>query len=374
MTREALMGDPRFFRRTGPHDLATVAAAAGGAAVTAELSLTHVAPLQTAGPGAVSFLDNRKYASSLSDTRAGAVIVHPDMAHLVPAQTAAIVTREPYLGWARVAALFHPLPPSIVGIHPSAIVDPSAEIDATAEIGPLVVIEAGVKIGPRVRIGAGAFIAAAVEIGEDCRISAHVSISHAVLGRRVFLFPGVRIGQEGFGFATEKTPQGPRFVTIPQLGRVFIGDDVEIGANSTVDRGSAQDTVIGAGTRIDNLVQIGHNVIIGKCCVIVAQTGISGSTVFEDFVVAGGQSAFVGHLRIGRGARIGGQSGVTTDIPAGSEYFGSPAQPKAQAFRQIAWLRSRVAAKPRSNGVGEQTDRVAATAAKTSTDSGAGTD
>jgi UDP-3-O-[3-hydroxymyristoyl] glucosamine N-acyltransferase len=253
----------------------------------------------------------------------------------VPSKTVAIVTSEPYAGWARVAALFHPVPPVTSGIHPSAIVDASAAVDPSAEIGPLCVIEAGAEIGPGCRIGAGAVIGAGVVLGHDCRIGAHASLSHALLGARVYVYPGARIGQEGFGFAT--TSAG--FLTVPQLGRVILGDDVEVGANTTIDRGSAGDTVIGAGTRLDNLVQIGHNVVIGRCCVIVAQVGISGSTVLEDFVRVGGQAAMAGHLHIGKGAQIGAQAGVMTDIDAGAQMLGSPAQPSRDFFRQVAMLK-----------------------------------
>jgi UDP-3-O-[3-hydroxymyristoyl] glucosamine N-acyltransferase len=162
-----------------------------------------------------------------------------------------------------------------------------------------------------------------------------VNLSHSVLGARVCVYPGARIGQEGFGFASTKDG----FLSVPQLGRVIVEDDVEIGANSTIDRGSSQDTVIGAGSRLDNLVQIGHNVVLGRCCVIVAQVGISGSTVLEDFVRVGGQAGVTGHLRIGRGADIGAQAGVMSDLIPGAKVVGSPAWPIRDFFRQIAVLR-----------------------------------
>jgi UDP-3-O-[3-hydroxymyristoyl] glucosamine N-acyltransferase len=328
-------GNVRFFSRSGPHLLATVAQAACGTACDLDLVLDGVAPLQTAGPHEVSFLDNRRYASALEQTLAGAVIVHPDMQARVPAATVPILTTEPYAGWARVAALFHPVPPVCPGIHASAVVAAGARIDASTEVGPLCVIEAGVEIGPGCRIGPCAVIGSGVVIGPDCRIGPHVSLSHALLGARVYVYPGARIGQEGFGFASVKAG----FLTIPQLGRVILEDDVEVGANSTIDRGSAQDTVIGAGSRLDNLVQIGHNVVLGRCCVIVAQVGIAGSTVLEDFVRVGGQAAMAGHLRIGRGAQIGAQAGVISDTPAGVTVLGSPAQPKQDFLRQVATLR-----------------------------------
>jgi UDP-3-O-[3-hydroxymyristoyl] glucosamine N-acyltransferase len=332
---KATTGDARFFRRSGPHPLAVVARAARGTADGRDLLLEGVAPLQTAGPNDVSFFDNRHYASALDETAAGAVIVHPDMTARLPASTVAIVTTEPYAAWARVAALFHPLPPVSPGIHPSAIVAETALIDSSAEVGPLSVIEAGAEIGPGSRIGPCAVVGSGVIVGQDCRIGAHVSLSYAILGARVYVYPGARIGQEGFGFAYTKDG----FLSVPQLGRVILEDDVEVGANTTIDRGSSRDTVIGAGSRLDNLVQIGHNVIIGRCCVIVAQVGISGSTVLEDFVRVGGQAGLAGHLRIGQGAEIGAQSGIMSDMAPGAKVLGSPAQPKMDYFRQLATLK-----------------------------------
>jgi UDP-3-O-[3-hydroxymyristoyl] glucosamine N-acyltransferase len=203
------------------------------------------------------------------------------------------------------------------------------------------VIEAGAEIGTSCRIGPCAVIGSGVIVGRDCRIGAHASLSHALLGARVYVYPGARIGQEGFGFAS--TTDG--FLSVPQLGRVILEDDVEVGANSTIDRGSSRDTLIGAGSRLDNLVQIGHNVILGRCCVIVAQVGISGSTVLEDFVRVGGQAAMAGHLRIGQGAEIGAQAGVISDVDAGAKMLGSPAQAKRDFFRQIAMLKRMVKGK-----------------------------
>jgi len=177
-----------------------------------------------------------------------------------------------------------------------------------------------------------------VVVGPDCRIGAHASLSHALLGARVFVYPGARIGQEGFSFATTKTG----FLSIPQLGRVIVEDDVEVGANTTIDRGSTRDTIIGAGSRLDNLVQIGHNVRLGRCCVIVAQVGIAGSTTLDDFVQVGGQAGMAEHLRIGQGAQIGAQAGVMSDVRAGAVLLGSPAQPRTEFFRQVATLKRMV--------------------------------
>jgi len=281
------------------------------------------------------------------------------MVDAVPPGVATLLTPEPYAAWARVAALFHPGPVVRPGIHPSAVIDPAAQVDPSAEIGPLAVVGPRAEVGAGCRIGAGAVIGDGVIIGRDCRVGPLASISHAVLGDRVYVYPGARIGQEGFGFAT--TPEG--FITVPQVGRVLLHDDVEVGANSTIDRGSVLDTVIGAGSRLDNLVQIGHNVRMGRCCVIVAQSGISGSTVLEDFVTVAAQAGLTGHLRIGRRARIGAQAGVMADVEGGADVVGSPAEPVRDFFRGVVTLRKlsrrsalRHNSGPDASGTGEQAD------------------
>ena len=214
----------------------------------------------------------------------------------------------------------------------------TAHIDASAEIGPYVVVEAGAEIGAGCRIGPFVSIGRGVMLGADCRIGAHASLSHALLGARVYIYPGARIGQEGFSFAVTETG----FLSIPQLGRVVIEDDVEVGANTTIDRGSTRDTIVGAGSRLDNLVQIGHNVRLGRCCVIVAQVGIAGSTILEDFVQVGGQAAMAGHCTSAEARRSVRRPGVISDVPPGAMLLGSPAQPRKEFFRQVAVLRRMV--------------------------------
>jgi UDP-3-O-[3-hydroxymyristoyl] glucosamine N-acyltransferase len=302
-----------------------------------ERVFTGIAPLQNAGPSEISFLTNRKYLDSLGETQAGAVILEPNLTAHVPAATVALASERPVTAWASVARLFHPAEVVKPGIHVTAVIDPSAQVSPEAEIGPYCVIGARAEIAPGCRIGPLVTIGDGVQVGRDTRIGSHAAVSHCLIGERVFIFPGVRIGQEGFGFDPMPTARG--FTTVPQLGRVIIEDDVEIGANSMIDRGSAQDTVIGAGSRLDNGVQIAHNVRLGRCCVIVAQAGISGSTILGDYVTLAGQAGVAGHLHIGQGARVGAQAGVMADVAPRASVVGSPAEPVREFFRQVAFLR-----------------------------------
>ena len=330
-----IAGDPRFFQRAGPHSLAAVADAAEAEAPPRRLMLAAVAPLQTAGPGRRELPQQPQILPALEQTDAGAVIVHPDLAagcHRRRCRWSPTSPTPPGRGSPHCSIRCRR---SSRGCIPARWSPPDAMIDPSAEIGPLAVIGAGVEIGPRCCIAPLAVLGRGVVLGPDCRIGSHASVSHALLGARVYIYPGARIGQEGFGFAT--TPEG--FRSVPQLGRVILEDDVEVGANTTIDRGSLQDTVVGAGSRLDNLVQIGHNVHLGRGCVVVAQVGIAGSTILEDHVMIGGQAGVTGHLRVGRKARIGAQAGVMSDVPAGADVVGSPAQPVRAMFREIAFIR-----------------------------------
>jgi UDP-3-O-[3-hydroxymyristoyl] glucosamine N-acyltransferase len=337
------MADPRFFALAGPFTVAEIAARTGAAIAGAgdgKRLLVDVAPLATAGPNHLSFLDNAKYVPALEKTRAGAAFVHPDKATHAPAGLTLLLTRGPYRAYALAAQAFYPDPPPVPGIAPSAVVDATASLGPGCAVEPNAVIGARAELGRGCHIGANAVIGPGCVLGNDVRVGANSSLSHCIIGERVKIFPGVRIGQDGFGFALDTvTP-----VRVPQLGRVVIGDDVEVGANSTIDRGAGPDTVIGAGTMIDNLVQVGHNVEIGRCCVLVAQCGVAGSTRLGDFVMVGGQCGLAGHLSIGEGARIAGQSGIMRDVAPGEAMMGSPAVPIRDHHRQVLMVR-RMAAK-----------------------------
>ncbi|MPZ10457.1 MAG: UDP-3-O-(3-hydroxymyristoyl)glucosamine N-acyltransferase [Kiloniellaceae bacterium] len=329
------MADRRFFDNAGPFDLSALAEIA-----EAELSpgadgarrLSDVAPLDTAGPDDVSFLDNRRYLGQFGASKAGACIVSPELADRAPAGMVLLLTPRPYRGYAKVAQAFYPQPRPRPGVHPSAVVDASAVIGEGSEIGPGVVVGPAAQIGRACRLEANSVIGEAVTVGDGTVVGPNASLAYCEVGRACQIHAGVRIGTRGFGFSME--PEG--FVDVPQLGRVIVGDGVEIGANTTIDRGAGPDTVIGAGAKIDNLVQIGHNVRIGRGCVLVAQSGIAGSTVLEDFVAVAAQAGVSGHLAIGSGARIGAQSGVMRDVPSGMNVLGSPARPAREFFRLCA--------------------------------------
>jgi UDP-3-O-[3-hydroxymyristoyl] glucosamine N-acyltransferase len=331
------MADPRFFERTGPHSLIRLAALTATTLYDprdGDRLLADVAPLETAGPADLTFLDNRKYLEAFAQSRAGAAVVEERHADRAPAGMALLIAGEPYKAFARAAQAFYPAKPVAPRRAVSAVVDPTATVPPDCDIGANVVIEAAVRLGARCRIGANTVVETGVELGPDCQVGANVTLSHCIIGARVVLHPGVRIGQPGFGFAPD--PQGP--VKVPQLGRVIIGDDVDIGANTTIDRGSGHDTVIGAGTMIDNLVQIGHNVVLGRGCILAGQVGISGSTKLGDFVMAGGQAGLAGHLTIGSGARIAAKAGLMRDVAPGETVCGSPAVPIAAFMKQVAIL------------------------------------
>lgn len=329
------MADPRFFKREGPYRLGALADGIGATVSDdqyADMELFDVGPLDTAEAGTLSFLDNQKYLAAFENSAATACILASKYADRAPTGMALLLSDEPYKAYARAAAMFYPTSKPEAGIAPTAFVSATAVVGEGCRIDPGAFVGDRVRLGRHCHVAANAVIDEAVTIGNETVVGANASLSHCDVGARVLIHPGVRLGQRGFGFAID--PKG--HVMVPQLGRVIVGDDVEIGANTTIDRGAGPDTVIGAGTMIDNLVQIGHNVQVGRGCIIIAQVGIAGSTVLEDFAVVAAQAGIAGHLRIGSGAQIGAQSGIMRDVEAGARMLGSPGLPARQFFRQLA--------------------------------------
>ncbi len=337
------MEHPGFLERAGPFRLGDLAAATEARLASdsdPDTEITDVKVLSEAGASHVSFFDNPKYLDQFTATKAAACYVAEKLMDRAPETVASLVSGHAYRSFAQALTLFypgaaHPATAGSEGFGPAETIHPSAEIEPGAIVEPGATVGPEAKIGAATRIAAGAVIGYRVHIGRNCFIGPNVNLTHALIGNDVILHAGVSAGQDGFGFA-----MGPAgHFKVPQIGRVIIQDGVEIGANSTVDRGALRDTVIGEGTKIDNLVQIGHNVVLGRHCVIVGQAGIAGSTELGDFVVLGGKAGIAGHLKIGAGAQIAGSSHVNCDIPAGEKWGGTPARPARIWFREIASLK-----------------------------------
>jgi UDP-3-O-[3-hydroxymyristoyl] glucosamine N-acyltransferase len=346
------MADPLFFapaRSMSAKELAEAIGARLADGTDPSTVLTCATAIGDGRPGSVVFADGKKHLEKLGATLASAVICRADAAAKVRRGVAVLISERPQESFVRALALFYPSAARPGPVTGETGISPAAHVSPTALLEDGVVVEAGAVIGPGAAIGSGsvvgpgAVIGRGCQIGRDCYVGAAATVQFALIGNRVYVHPGARIGQDGFGYV-----QGTG-TKIPQIGRVVIQDDVEIGANTTIDRGAMGDTVIGERTKIDNLVQIGHNVRIGRGCVIVAQCGISGSVTIGDQVTMGGQVGTTSHISVGDRAMIAGRAGLISDVPAGEVWFGFPAQPRVQALREIATLRSLAKTKKNSN-------------------------
>ena len=332
-----------FFDRAGPFPLWFIAEKVGAKLTNSKdgsIVIEDVRPLRDAGPSHLAFFENRKYVLQLAATKARACILTDGHANRMPGDTAALTTPAPYEAFARALTLFYPdalrsKAAMTAAERDGCLVHPSAEIAKDAFIEPGAIIGREAVIGPRTIIAAGAVVGFRVILGAVCYLGAGACVTHAIIGNEVIIHSGARIGQDGFGFAM--SAEGHH--KVPQIGCVIIGDNVEIGANSTIDRGSLSNTVIGEGTKIDNLVQIAHNVVIGRHCIIVAQSGIAGSSELGDFVVMGAHSGVLGHIKVGNGAQIAGMAHVKADVKAGAKMGGTPARPFQDWAREVAAVR-----------------------------------
>lgn len=326
------MPDPRFFEDLGPVRLGELASLTGASLAdegAAGRLISRVAVLAHAAPDTVTFVSDRKYGQALTQARAGACFLPPGLEGFAPDGCAVLTIANPQGAYALAAQRLHrPRTDS------AAFIAPDASLEEDVFLAPGVVVGAGAQIGRGTRVGANTVIGPGVAIGRDCDIAPNVTIGFALIGDRVKILAGARIGEPGFGATA-----GPKgLIDIPQLGRVIIQDGVSIGANSTIDRGAFDDTVIGENTKIDNLVQVAHNVRVGRNCVMAAHTGISGSVTIGDGAQFGGRAGVADHVTIGTGARVGAAAGVMKDIPAGETWGGMPARPIRHWLKETAWL------------------------------------
>ncbi|MBE7217827.1 MAG: UDP-3-O-(3-hydroxymyristoyl)glucosamine N-acyltransferase [Caulobacteraceae bacterium] len=328
------MPDSRFYLALGPTTVGDLARLTGAELVDAgdaERPIAGVAPLVRATAQDVGFLHDRRYVADLRASSAGAVFVLAAQADQSPPGCARLVTPEPLVAYAAAAEALH-RPRILVASDP--LLHPDAELEEDVELGPGSVVGAGVRIGRGTRVGANTVINPGVQLGRNCRVGANATLGFALIGDRVRILAGAVIGEEGFGVAGGRGGA----VDVPQLGRVILQDGVSVGANTCIDRGAWEDTVVGENTKIDNLVQIAHNVVMGRNCLLAAHTGISGSCTVGDGVMFGGRAGIADHIDIGSGARIAAAAGVMKDVPAGEIYCGAPARPLRRFMRETAWL------------------------------------
>ncbi len=331
------MPDPRFFETLSSFSVAELAAQIGGEVERGgDRMIASVAPLSSADRGAIAFLGDRNFASALAETKAGCVIVPAEARDAAPSEAAVIVSRTPQAAWAKASLLLH----RAVTLDAAITPDEAAEDDSVV-VEPGAILGKGVRIGRGSRIGANSVIAPGVQIGRDCVIGSNVTVGFALIGDRVKLYAGARIGEAGFG----ATGTAAGAMDIPQLGRVILQDGVTVGANSCIDRGAYDDTVIGENTKIDNLVMVGHNCVIGRNNLMAANTGISGSVTSGDNVIFGGKAGIGDHITIGEGARVAAGAGVLANIPAGETWSGYPARPIRQFLRETIWLAKQASSK-----------------------------
>jgi UDP-3-O-[3-hydroxymyristoyl] glucosamine N-acyltransferase len=322
------------------YTLAELAARVGGeVAGDGTVRLEGVAPLEDATPAQISFFSNKKYRKAFEASRAGAVVVEPDTQ--VPEGRPVVRVANAYLAFARISTLFHPPREPLPEVAETAVIHPSAKVHPSAQVMPLASVGPRAEVGARTIVFPGAQIAEDAKVGEDCLVYQNVVIrERCVIGNRVILQPGCVIGSDGFGFAfdPEGEGRGPRHYKVPQIGNVVVDDDVELGANTCVDRATLGTTRIGRGAKVDNLVQIAHNVEVGPLSLLMSQVGIAGSTKLGMGVIAAGQAGIIGHLSIGDGVKIAAQSGVTSDVEPGEAIGGSPARPYLQWTKSMSLL------------------------------------
>ena len=332
------MADPKFFAKSKKltlEEISKLTKISLPKSVDKRRIFLDISTLDTATQDNISFLDNKNYINNFKKSRAGACFFKKDFKDIAPKNMIPLISTNPYHSFATIANAFYPMKDITAGIHPKAHVETSAKYDDTVQIAPGAVVSSNVVIGSNCLIGANTVILSGVEIGNDTTIGPNCTLAYSIIGSNVKIHNGVRIGQDGFGFAQNENIN----LKMPQLGRVLIKDNVEIGSNCSIDRGTGPDTIIGEGTKLDNLVQIGHNAVLGKNCIMVAQSGVSGSTQIGNNVIIGGQVGIAGHLKIGNNVRIAAKSGVMKNIEDGMTVGGIPSVPINDWHRQTIILK-----------------------------------